>query len=232
MFKKIVFISFLALLFSNCTIQKRTHQKGYFVQWNHKNKMTSRSVEKDIRIENSSSQLENDLTDSLNIYKSNFKNEISRKTEDKIIKNEDEISNEKPNEALISNNESMNKVNYKEGFLKKKKDKLEKEKSDFPLLFVIGFLSIIFGLVLIMCAFSTKYLNNSIYPGLGLTVVGFFLLFIAMVQSITKSRRLKYPKPEKPINEKLSKVKSKRMKVFFLVLLLSMISIGLLFSKS
>ena len=222
---KILFLVLVSIFVSSCTIQKRTLNKGYFVQWHFKNKMASKSVEKEVIIENSSSQLENDFTDTLTISKVDFENEIMLKAEDEVIKQENVISNEKHYEVLFpEDDEAINKVRCDKSYLKKKKDKLEKAKKDTKLrpilLFLISLLFIIVGLLLVIYSFTTKYIGLAIFPGIALVMIG----LIVFAKSVNKQLIKQKNKIEKNTQAKQKKVRSK----FFIGIVIALILLILL----
>jgi hypothetical protein len=102
--KKINFTLALAALliyFSSCTIEKRTFNKGYFVQWNSK-KVTQKSNQDDLLVKTDGEIIENtSFTSEKNTESNENLSEVQTSVSDNIS-NSDVLINEKSKSAVRS----------------------------------------------------------------------------------------------------------------------------------
>ncbi len=190
MIKKIVFISLLALLFTNCTIQKRTHQKGYFVQWNHKNysktevtnKLTSELLAKKEEIQDTLLISENKLPDNTEI----------RGEDNTISLNIDKENSPKVGDEIIFQNsnilETKSSFEEQDNFKKKHSNKKEKKVKDegirFHSSFIFTLSTLLLGLILAIHGLSANYIQVTFPIGILILLVGIGASFISLSRYI------------------------------------------------
>lgn len=241
---KFLAIVLLSFVLTNCTIQKRTINKGYFVQWNCNKKVISNQNTNHSITKTSENQ------DTLNLI---FSNEI---TEETLLNVKDEVLNQstslpekkvKDNEIEFNSYFDLDKTEFKTNskllthLIKKQKHNLKtlKEKkatSDFEdygisihILLTTALAIFLLGVVLIIRGLSTNYINFAFILGVILSFAGIILFLISLIKIINWSIKRKKNK------EQISESTRKKYKIFksieiglviaFLILLIVLSSI-------
>ncbi|MES2587541.1 MAG: hypothetical protein V4622_01095 [Bacteroidota bacterium] len=200
-------LSCILFLFSNCTIQKRTYKKGYFVQWNFNKKFQS-SEDISKSIEKTSEKI-----DTIHTY--TFENELSlnTKTSTNSIKSgeQDFIELEKNNLGIPEQKEIKIQLSSKTGEVKKHKslEKIEKEEKveddgiRFHRTFTTALATLLFGIILCIHGLSANYINWTLGLGIPMVLVGVIVLLIsfALLSNWLKSKK-KNKEPSERIKKK------------------------------
>jgi hypothetical protein len=210
--KKIRFclISICLECFLACTVQKRTFNKGYFLQWNLKKNSEKVLVNADFN------QNQKEIEESLNkgeklivSYKDLISTELIE--ENKQIVNPKFSLQDKFENKLVENQNfeknAKNKISEIQAYpiVKEIKNKTKPTNKDSGVVvhtFLIVSLAIsLLGIIFTIRGISTNYINWAFIPGLLLTLGGFLLFCFSILMAINwfvKKKKNKLPNKDLP----------------------------------
>lgn len=200
-----IFIIF-ATLFTSCSIQKRTFNKGYFVQWNFKQKYNSKESIPPISRENESSQANNEVQElDMNFNENEFV-ALTGNSDEIFYKKHEKIENQKMTETptiktvsitLPISKKVINKLLDRKP-QKEEVSKLKKGKSYIlkgMLFFLLGILLVIISYgaetsLLFIFTLSLGVIIGSI--GMIMFFLGLFLVFSHLINPESKKKKRVY----------------------------------------
>lgn len=224
--KTVIFLIGILFVLANCTVQKRTVNKGFYVKWHHSLRTESK---KELPTKNivSNKTTNSFVVDSIKEKNQVVNTEILSEFDSKISSTIDKPEIESvENPQIIFNNDKTNNTSLKQPSVKpnsssvKTKTKEEKEKKDLALrihqLFTISIASMFIGLICFFIAFSTNYINWAVIPG-ALFGIGGYFLFLFCILLLLYYLIFKRKKAEKPNKE--TRLKYKKLIRIDLILL-------------
>ncbi len=183
----------LSFFLVNCTIQKRTFNKGYFVQWNFKQKVNSQNQNQP-KLEEEQSQLDEANTD-LSIESENLPDEFIKDSKNEKLELNDDITIEKKDFIKNFENKATKLIFSKTPILTKIKiakvkkgnfAKLERSKMiRTTITLLVGLCLLGIGVVFLANSFaSTHIVGGSFLAGLTFSFVGAIFIVFSLFRFI------------------------------------------------
>jgi hypothetical protein len=181
--KQFFILLFGIIILFSCTVQKRTYNKGYFVQWNKSTPKTNeKSVVSKSEIKNSESEKSPSSELSLNLDDISTSNEIIEQDAPLAEKKEIPIESKESNtsiaikieKSLTQNVPKLSKSNYSTKTKEKKNNKLKSSPGSisffgFIVIFFLGSLLMVLGIL------------SGTFLGIILSIVGIFFIIFSII---------------------------------------------------
>jgi hypothetical protein len=179
-----IFVLLHIFVFSACTIEKRTFNKGYFIQWDKNYRNKSSSISKDSISQNMNGEIltqENGLYESfaslsLEIQDNSIhQNQTSAISERQLSKTSNSDVNIKNSANSIKKQNNYFNKSSKHPKIKQKKKSLAK-KGDLHLILLYSLLLLLLGVLLIVLG-----INSGVILGVILSVIGIFSIVFSII---------------------------------------------------
>jgi hypothetical protein len=190
-------IIFIGLFLSNCTIQKRSYNKGYFVQWNWKKNRSNNEFAKSLtNLEKDEILLDENLNESaIKLVEFDEITELETNSSEEqnklILPNEERNNLRFKSEIAFPRNdlqhkviESINRPKFFSFSPRKEKEKKKDAGLVVHRLLTISLTSFLLGVILVIRGLSTNYINFAFLPGLLFSFGGALLLFVSLILAL------------------------------------------------